>query len=279
MRIEDKKTVKKHYGLKDLHATIVDAYKQSGKEINTHEDTSEFDEFHIRGREATREMAELSNLKKGMSVLDLGSGVGGTARFLAAEYECHVTGVDLAEEYCQIAANISDQVGLSHLVQFKQGDITDLPIDDNAFDIVWIAHVNMNILNKKALISEAARVLKAGGTFAVYEICAGNNTPPHFPVPWAEDPSISFLVKPQELRTMLIEKGFKEKHWRDVSEISKGWFINILNALRDRPSDAPPPLGINLLMGSTAGDKTKNVLINLNEDRVRVVQGIFELNA
>ena len=122
-----------------------------------------------------------------------------------------MTGVDLVEEYCQIAAKISEQVGLSHLVQFKQGDITDLPLDNDTFDIVWIEHVNMNIENKKGLFSEAARVLKPGGAFAVYEICAGDNAPPHFPVPWAEDSSISFLVKPDDMRTMLIEDGFREK--------------------------------------------------------------------
>jgi SAM-dependent methyltransferase len=263
-----------HYGQADLDAHILEACERAGKRITLHGDTASFDEFHIRGREATRELAKLAGLHEGMKVLDLGCGVGGPARTLAAEFGCRVWGIDLVEEYCRCAAMLAERVGLSEMVTFRQGDMTDLPFEGQDFDAAWTEHTIMNIEDKEKLFAEIRRILRPEGTFALYEICEGSASPPHFPLPWASDQSISFLVAQEALRGMLREAGFREVLWRDVTEASLEWFRGVVAGIRPRKDDAPR-LGLNLLMGKTAADKSKNIIRNLKEDRIRVIQGVF----
>lgn len=263
-----------HYGREGLDIHILEACERAGRQITGHGDTESFDEFHIRGREATRELAKLAELREGMVVLDLGCGVGGPARTLAAEFGCRVWGIDLVDEYCTCAAMLTERVGLSDMVTFRQADMTDLPFEDQAFDAAWTEHTVANIEDKGKLFTEIRRVLRPGGIFALYEICEGSASPPHFPLPWASDASISFLVDQDALRGMLREAGFEEIIWRDITEVSLEWFRGVVAAIKTRKGGAPK-LGLNLLMGKTAADKSKNIIRNLQEDRIRVVQGVF----
>ncbi len=263
-----------HYGQEGLDARILEAYERAGRRIARHGDTESFDEFHIRGRDATRELAKLANLHEGMRILDLGCGVGGPARTLAAEFGCRVWGIDLVEEYCACATMLAERVGLAGMVTFRRGDMTDLPFEDSFFDTVWTAHTIMNIEDKERLFTEVRRVLRPDGIFALYEICAGSASPPHFPLPWASDEIISFLPGPDELRGMLDETGFEEIIWRDITDVSLEWFRGAVAAIKTRKADAPK-LGLNLIMGPNAADKSKNIGRNLEEDRIRVIQGVF----
>jgi len=271
---EYERSIIDHYGQADLDTRILEACERAGRQIARHGDTESFDEFHIRGREATRELAKLAKLHEGMTVLDLGCGVGGPARTLAAEFGCRVWGIDFVEEYCRCAAMLTERVGLSEMATFRQADMTALPFEDQSFDAVWTAHTIMNIEDKGKLFAEIRRALRPNGTFALYEICEGSASPPHFPLPWASDRSISFLVGQDALRKMFREAGFEEVLWRDITEASLEWFRGVVAAIRTR-KEGTPKLGLNLLMGPNAADKSKNIIRNLQEDRIRVVQGVF----
>jgi len=267
--------IQSHYGQEGLGDRILSALARAGKEIRTPADTSTFDEFHIRGHEATLEIALLAELGRGMTVLDLGSGIGGPARTIAAEFGCRVTGIDLVDEYLRTAEMLTGMVGLGDKVAFRKGDMTDLPFDGGSFDRALTIHTQMNVREKAKLFSEVSRVLRPGGRFALYEICAGTNSPVHFPVPWANDHSISFLITPEELRDMLGRAGFRELEWRDASAQSVKWFQSEMESLASAPKDAPPPLGLNLIMGPSFAEKLGNVFKNLKEDRIRVAMGVF----
>ncbi len=206
-------SIKSHYGQPDLDKNILNAYKKNGKNINElkRDDIASFDEFHIRGREATRDLAFLADLRKNMTVLDLGCGVGGPARTLAAEYGCLVTGIDLVEEYCQTAEMLTEMVNLSDSVKFRQGNILDMPFENSSYDVVWSQHITMNIEDKDKLFKEVYRVLKPEGFFVLYEICKGSISPIFFPVPWAGDQAISFLEDTTTFRRMLEKNGFSKK--------------------------------------------------------------------
>jgi len=143
-------TIREHYARSDLGNIILAALAKAGKDANrlTPEDLAPIDEFHIRGRAATLELARAANVDSTKRVLDVGSGVGGTSRCLAREFGCHVTGIDLTEEYCRAAAMLSARIGLAELVDYRQGDATNLPFPDHSFDIVWTEHVAMNIPDK-----------------------------------------------------------------------------------------------------------------------------------
>lgn len=267
-----------HYGEPDLAENILDALAEAGTDLDalSRDDIASFDEFHIRGRDATRDLARLAVVEPGSRVLDVGCGVGGPARTLAAEFDCTVVGIDVVEAYCTAANRFTERVGLSNAVTFRQANAVDLPFDDDAFDLVWVEHTLMNVAATDRAITEARRVLRPGGRLALYEICAGPAGDPRFPVPWADDPSLSHLDSEETLRRTILDTGFDEVAWEDVTDPSLEWFRNVVDSMDSRPTDAPRPLGINLLMGEQTPLKAKNVVRNLETDRIRVVQGVFE---
>jgi ubiquinone/menaquinone biosynthesis C-methylase UbiE len=253
--------IQTHYMRTDLGDVILAALEKAGKAVNrlTPEDLAPIDQFHIRGRTATLELAQAAGLNAGKYVLDVGSGVGGTSRCLAKEFGCRVTGIDLTDEYCRAATMLTAKTGLAHLVDCRQGDATNMPFDDQAFDVVWTEHVAMNIPDKTRLYKEMYRVLKPGGTLAIYDVLAGPSGPVLFPVPWARTPDTSFLVHPDELRKLLVETGFTVTDWSDTTEAARAWFVSLAEKIR---KEGFPPLGFHV----------QNQGRNLQEGRIALAQ-------
>ena len=260
-----------HYTRSDLGSVILAALANAGKDLNrlTPEDLAPIDEFHIRGRAATLELAQAASVDSTKRVLDVGSGVGGTSRYLAREFGCRVTGIDLTDEYCRTAAMLSERIGLAELVDYRQGDATNLPFSDASFDIVWTEHVAMNIPDKPKLYREMHRVLKPGGTLAIYDILAGPAGPVLFPVPWARTPESSFLATPDELRMLLEKSGFKVAVWSDTTDSARAWFVALAEKIR---KEGMPPLGFHVLLGSDFQAMAQNQRRNLEEARIVLAQ-------
>lgn len=230
------------------------------------------DEFHIRGRSSTVELAELVGDLSGLEVLDVGSGLGGTARYLASKFGCPVTGIDLSSAYVSLAERLSELVGLSQETSFDQAPALDIPFPEARFDVVWMEHVQMNIPRKDRLAVELSRVLRGGGRLAFHEIFSGPGPEPYFPVPWADDPSGSSLVSPQDFRYSLEQAGLQVIHWEDVTQPSLQWATGLMQRLDE---SGPPPLGLHLLMGESAPAKLENVGKNLQDDRICVIQAVL----
>ena len=128
------------------------------------------DQFHTRGLVATAELAKLAGITTGMSVLDIGSGIGGPARFLAASYGCRVTGIDLSETFVDAARYLTERTGQSGPVSFQTASALELPFDDRGFDAALLLQVAMNISDRARLYREIRRVLKLGGKFATFDV-------------------------------------------------------------------------------------------------------------
>lgn len=269
--------VDEHYGVPKLDERILDAVERADADVDalSRDDIAAVDEFHIRGREATRELARLAVLEDGDSVLDVGCGIGGPARALAAEFGCEVVGVDLVDEYVRTATALIERTGSDRSVRFYRANALDLPFDAERFDVLWMQHTSMNVEDKTRLFDELRRVSKPGGTLALYEICAGPAGSPRFPVPWASDSSLNFLVDPDELRETIADAGFEPIEWQDVSAESLAWLRNVVESVTSRPADAPPSPGLDLLMGPETPAKIGNVVRSLEEERIVVVRGVF----
>lgn len=264
-RVND--AIQAHYSRPEIGGVILAALEKAGKDSSrlTLEDLAPIDEFHIRGRAATLELARAAGLDASKRVLDVGSGVGGTSRCLAKEFGCRVTGIDLTDEYCRAAAMLSAKVGLTDLVDYRQGDATALPFADGEFDVVWTEHAAMNIPDKPRLYKEMHRVLKPGGTLAVYDVLAGPSGPVLFPVPWARTPDTSFLVQPGELRRLLEDAGLTVSDWSDTTEAARAWFVTLAEKIR---KEGFPPLGFHVLMGADFQAMAQNQGRNLQEGRI-----------
>ncbi|MFB0935276.1 MAG: methyltransferase domain-containing protein [Propionivibrio sp.] len=271
MRTGVNEAIKTHYGRSDLAEIILAALEQAGADIQqlSLEELAPIDEFHIRGRAATLELARAAGLRSTDRVLDIGSGIGGTSRCLVKEFGCRVTGIDLTDEYCQVASMLTAKVGLDGLIDYHQGDATNLPFEDNQFDVVWTEHVAMNIPDKRRFYSEMYRVLKPGGTLAIYDVLAGASGPVLYPVPWARTPDTSFLVSPEELRNLLLDAGFSISDWKDTTAEARVWFVNVAERIR---RDGFPALGFHLLMGQDFRAMAQNQGRNLEEGRISLGQ-------
>ena len=263
--------IQQHYTRPDLGNIILDALEQAGKDRNrlTPEDLAPIDEFHIRGRAATLELAQAVEIDSSKRVIDVGSGLGGTSRFLAREFGCHVIGIDLTKKYCRVAAMLSSRIGLDELVDYCQGDATKLPFPEASVDVVWTEHVAMNIPDKSRFYQEIHRVLKPGGTLAVYEILAGPSGTLLFPVPWAQTPETSFLVTPDELRKLLGQFNFKITTWSDKTEAARAWFRSLSEKIR---KEGVPPLGFHVLLGPDFQIMAQNQLQSLKEGGIVLAQ-------
>ena len=166
-------------------------------------DLALLEDFHTMGRIATTQLADLVEITPDDEVLDAGSGIGGTARYVAGRSRCHVVAVDLTEEYCQTARWLNQLAGLDDRISVRQADVTDLPFEDATFTLMFSQHVQMNVADKALLYQEARRVLVNGGRLAVWDIAAGEDREPDFPVPWADRPEYSYLTTPDRLRTAI----------------------------------------------------------------------------
>jgi ubiquinone/menaquinone biosynthesis C-methylase UbiE len=266
--------IQSHYSENRKLADVIAQNLQSaGKDLKklTTTDLATVDEFHIRGRKATLELAENMKLRADSQVLDIGSGLGGPARTLAETCGCQVTGIDLTQAFCDAATAMSNWVGLGKFTSFKQGDATSLPFADNYFDAAMSIHVAMNIAAKDKMYAEARRVVKPGGIFAVYDVLQGEGGEVLYPVPWAREPSISHVATPDAMKTLLTGAGFKILHTRDSTEESQSFFERMTAQMAKTGS---PPVAWRLFLGDDFPVMAQNQVRNVTERRIRTVSFI-----
>jgi MPBQ/MSBQ methyltransferase len=267
------RSIAQHYAHGDLERAIVDALVGMGKnpEQLTIEDLAPVDEFHIGGRKATTEFMAKLSLGSEMRVLDVGSGLGGPARFTAHSYGCHVTGIDLTPEYVEVAKALARRVGLEKRVTYVSGSAVAMPFPAASFDAAYMLHVGMNIENKAKLMDEVRRVLKPGAVFGVYDVMRTGDGDLAFPVPWARTARTSFVVRPGAYRRRLDCAGFDLAHERDRAEFA----IEFFRDLRARVAAAGmPPLGLHIVMGKDFQDKTGNMIANLERKLIAPIEMI-----
>lgn len=251
-----------------LEDTVLQALVQAGKDLAnlTHEDLAALDEFHVGGRESTKELAAQMELRPGLHLLDVGSGIGGPARYFAGEHGCKVTGVDLTEEFVEVARSLTRRTKLEHAAEFVQGNALLLPFEAGTFDRAYTIHVGMNIADKGGVFREVRRVLKPEGVFAIFDLMRVGEGPVRYPVPWALTGETSFVAHLDEYRDAVTAAGFEV-----TRERRRGPFaLEFMQRMMARMAEGgPPALGLHLLMG----EPTKLMLSNV---QAMIRDGVLE---
>lgn len=263
--------IAKHYARQGLEQAILQALTASGKNIDrlVASDLSGADEFHLGWRQATVELARDLGLAQGIELLDIGSGLGGPARYFAEFCDCQVTGIDLTEEYVQTATALTRRCGLAEKVHFRQGSALALPFAENTFDVATLIHVGMNIEDKAKLFGEARRVLRDDGHFAVYDIMKTAAASLPFPMPWAETAATSFVVPPETYHELLVAAGFEITQEHNRRELA----LNLGREMRENAvKHGAPPLGLHILMGPATPQRLGNVMGALQQGLIAPIE-------
>ncbi|MBT6283659.1 MAG: class I SAM-dependent methyltransferase [Rhodospirillaceae bacterium] len=262
------------YATANLGERIVAALKDAGipPEKWTPEILGPADQIHGGGLQQTQVHAALVSITSDMHLLDIGCGIGGPARYFATEFGCRVTGIDLTDEYIDAASLLTQKIGLSDRVAFDCGDATALPYDDASFDMAWALNVTMNIEDRAGFYAGVHRVLKPGGRFCISEIGQGPGGEPYYPLTWAADPAYSFLLPPEDMRTLLESSGFRVVEWIDETARRKA-------STDGRPAETAPvetPLTIEITRGADYPDRRKNSGRSAKEGRLTNVMLVAE---
>jgi ubiquinone/menaquinone biosynthesis C-methylase UbiE len=264
-------TVAAHYSRERLEEAILRAVKAAGKDPErlVASDLATADEFHLGGLEATQALAAQMELRPGMHLLDVGSGIGGPARYFAAEHECKVTGVDLTDEFVRVATSLTRMVKLDHLVDFRQASALELPFERESFNCAYMIHVGMNIAEKAGVYREVRRVLKPGGLFVIFDIMRTGEGALQFPLPWAANQETSFVVDLPQYREALQSASFRIERERDRRAFSIEFTENVMARMAQ---GGPPALGLHLLMGEKTPLLLRNVLTMMKEGVISPVE-------
>lgn len=259
-----------YWGRDGLERAILEALAASGSDIArlTIDDLAPADQFHGGGKRATERLARLAHLQPGMRVLDVGGGLGGPARTLAAEFGCSVTVVDLTESYVRAGEALTALVKLADRVTHRVGDALALAVEGEPFDVVWTQNSGMNIADKERLYAGFTRVLRQGGLLALQEPMAGPVQPPVFPVMWARDATMSFLRAPDEMRALIEAAGFRARAWEDVTA----------ELAAPAAGTAVPPHSIQrIVMGDALAEIARAGQQNREEGRIVMIQAVLAL--
>jgi SAM-dependent methyltransferase len=264
-------TVAGHYGRGRLEESILAALAREGKDPEklTAADLAAVDEFHVGGIEATQELAAHMELRAGLGLLDVGSGIGGPARYFAAEHGCRVTGIDLTEEFVRVARSLTSRTKLDGMVEFRQGSALKMPFEEGSFDRAYMIHVGMNIADKAGIFREVRRVLKAGGLFTVFDILRVGDGAMRYPVPWASGEETSFVGTAKDYRDALKKAGLKIEEERGRGPFSIAFSERVVARMAQ---GGPPALGLHLLMGEKAPTMAGNMLAMMKEGILEPVE-------
>jgi len=182
------------------------------------EDLWAFDQDHYGGLLAVDALAQALALDSKTQLLDLCSGMGGPARYIAIQYGCRIQGVDLNQSRVDGATELSRLTGLSEQLAFAQGDCCELPLADASFDRAMSQEAFLHIENRERLLSECRRVLIDSGKLGFTDWIGSDSLTTAHREKFASAFAAPRICSVDEYRSLLDEAGFEVEHVNNLSD-------------------------------------------------------------
>ena len=255
----------------DIHSRIHKAMLEAGlndRKLDI-EDLFPIDQYHARGIAATVDLGKRMPISENQTIIDIGCGLGGPARYFAKQFKCFITGIDITPSFIEIGNKFNNLTSMSKQVSLQIGNGETLDFEDETFDGGYSQHVTMNIKNRKEFFLEAFRVLKKGTFFAFSEHGLGPEGNPVFPLPWADAAEMSFLFSPESTIALLEEVGFYDIQIIETSEKYISGYEKMINTKSEKEN---PILGIHVIGGATMKQRSRNSMQCIKEKRTLPIE-------
>jgi len=174
--------------------------------------------IHMGGVDATFALLEMCQVDENSRILDVGCGGGYTACLIAKEIGAHVHGIDISEVMVFKARQRAERLGVADLVDFRTGDVFQIPFEDPQFDMVLVESVLVTLPGDKLeALREMMRVLRPGGSIGANESTVHPETPDHLIETFSRHPATYGIFTPESLRELFESAGLKDinlvEHW------------------------------------------------------------------
>ena len=186
-------------------------------------DLSSFDQYHYFGTDAVDDAIRCLKIGPKTEVIDIGSGIGGPARYLAGKTGCHVTAVEIQPDLHAIATALTKGCGLLGSVRHFCGDILNFPEKDCDFDIVvsWLSF--LHIPDRAALLKKCYTILKPDGKIFIDDFYKRDEFDNKEREILSKDVYCVYLPTSEEYKNQLAESGFTEIELIDKTDCWKNF--------------------------------------------------------
>jgi sarcosine/dimethylglycine N-methyltransferase len=193
--------------------------------------------FDASRRTIERIASRLKNLGGGRRVLDIGSGYGGAARFLAKSYGCRVSALNLSDVENETARRLNREQGLDRLVEVVDGSFQEIRCPDDAFDAVWSQDALLHSGDRRQVIREVARVLKPGGRFVFTDPMQADDCPEGVLQPILDRIHLESLGSPGFYREAAEQAGLKEIGFEELTPHLVTHYARVLEETEKRRNE------------------------------------------
>ena len=167
------------------------------------------------GLDAVKGFCKRLRMRQGMKILEVGSGLGGSALYLAKTFGADVLGLDISAEMVAISTERAAQKGLSN-VSFRHGDIRTSDLEMGCFDLVWTRDCILYVPEKELVWRNVRAALKLGGQLFVTDFCRGDGRLSDEFETYVEECQY-FLVALDDYVRTLQAVGFADVHMEDIT--------------------------------------------------------------
>jgi sarcosine/dimethylglycine N-methyltransferase len=207
------------WGGEDIHVGLYDSLE---------------DQITDASHRTVQHMAQKINLTPEHHVLDIGSGYGGAARYLAKTFGCSVTALNLSEKENQRARELNAQQGLADKINVVDGSFENIPAEHNSFDLIWSQDAILHSGNKDKVIQEVSRVLKPGGHFIFTDPMQADDCPDGVIEPVLKRIHLDSLGSFALYRKLTQEAGLKEVEIEDLTHQLVNHYTRVRQELSTR---------------------------------------------